>query len=52
MAKAGRKKKTAKARILQPTSPQKDTGGVHKHKNVAPKKTRALYKRLAHQGEI
>ena len=54
VAKAGRKKKTKKARGVQDDSPTKPASGVYKQKNGRNTKAqrRGLYNRLAQMGEI
>jgi hypothetical protein len=55
VAKAGRKKKTKKARGVQDDSPTKPASGVYKKRKTVsnPKaQRRGLYNRLAQMGEI
>jgi hypothetical protein len=54
VAKAGRKKKTKKARGVQDDSPTKPASGVYKQKNGRYTKAqrRGLYNRLAQMGQI
>ncbi len=54
MAKAGRKKKTKKARGVQGDSPTKPASGVFKKKIMRKTKAqrRGLYNRLAQMGQI
>ena len=51
MAKAGRKKKTKRARGIQDTSPTKKTNGVFK-KRHNKRKMRGLFARLQREGAI
>ena len=54
VAKAGRKKKTKKARGVQDNSPTKPASGVYKQKYMRKSKAqrRGLYNRLAQMGQI
>ena len=51
VAKAGRKKKTKKARGIQNTSPTKKTNGMHK-RTRHKRKMRGLFARLQREGAI
>jgi hypothetical protein len=54
VAKAGRKKKTKKARGIQDASPTKETSGILKRRDykTKQKQMRGLYQRLVAMGKI
>lgn len=54
VAKAGRKKKTKKARGIQDESPTKQTTGINKKKKYTGHKgkLKGLYNRLVRDGQI